>query len=62
MAISFARGAKTVISTFIQIALALVGLAIFAGLYFGVPGKSLRGGLITIATVIATAFIMSLLR
>jgi hypothetical protein len=51
-----------VTSIFIQIALALVGLAIFAGLYFGDPGKGLRGGLTTIAAVITAAFIISFLR
>jgi len=49
-------------SIFIQVALAIAGLAIFAGLYFGDPGKGLRGGLITIAIVIAAAFIIGLLR
>jgi hypothetical protein len=45
-----------------QIALALAGLAIFAGLYLGDPGKGLRGGLVTIAIIIAAAFVLSFLR
>ena len=56
------EGAKTMTSNFIQAALAIAGLAIFSGLYFGGPGKGLRGGLITIGIVIAVAFIISLLR
>jgi hypothetical protein len=47
---------------FIQIALAVVGLVIFAGLYFGDPGKGLRGGLVTVAIAVGAAFILSFLR
>jgi hypothetical protein len=43
---------------FIQIALAVAGLAIFAGLYIGNPGTGLRGGVIAIAIVIVAAFII----
>ncbi len=49
-------------SIYFQMSLALAGLAIFAGLYLGDPGKGLRGGLITVATVIAAAFVISFMR
>ena len=46
-------------SIFIQIVLALIGLAILTGVYFGFPGKRPRGGLIYIAIVIAAAFALA---
>jgi hypothetical protein len=45
-------------SIFIQMALVVAGLAIFAGLYFPNPGKGLRGVIIAIAIVIAAAFVI----
>jgi hypothetical protein len=49
-------------STYVQVALAVAGLAIFAGLEYGYPGKGLRGGITIVAVVIAAAFIVGLLR
>jgi len=55
-----------VTSTFILAAIlaaaAVAGLAIFAGLYLGDPGKGLRGGIITVAIVTIAAVILGLLR
>ena len=45
-------------STFTQIALVVIGLAIFAGLYIGYPGKGLRSAIIVIALLIAAAFLL----
>jgi hypothetical protein len=51
-----------VTSTYVQVALAIAGLAIFVGLEYGYPGKGLRGGITIVAVVIAAAFILGLLR
>jgi hypothetical protein len=51
-----------VTSTYVQVALAIAGLAIFAGLEYGSPGKGLRGGIAIVTVVIAAAFILGLLR
>ncbi|WP_291863677.1 hypothetical protein [Bradyrhizobium sp.] len=44
---------------FIQIILTLVGLAILAGLYFGYPGKGLRGAIIAVSLVIVAALVLA---
>ena len=46
-------------SVVIQIVLVLAGLAILTGLYYGNPGKRLRGVFIMIALVIAAAFALA---
>jgi hypothetical protein len=51
-----------VTSTYVQVALAIAGLAIFAGLEYGYPGKELRGCITIVAVVIAAAFILDVLR
>ncbi len=48
--------------TLTRIGLTMVGLIVFAGLYWGDPGKGLRGGLITTAIVTVAAFVLSFLR
>jgi hypothetical protein len=44
---------------FIQIILALVGLAILTGLYLGYPGRGPKVAIITIALVVVAAFVLA---
>jgi hypothetical protein len=49
------------VSTFIQIAVVVAGLAIFAGLYLldFIPAKGRRTEIITLAIVVAAAFVIA---
>jgi hypothetical protein len=49
-------------STFAMGGAAAAGLAIFVGLYFGDPGKGLKGGMVTVAVVSLAAVALSLVR
>jgi hypothetical protein len=44
---------------FIQIVLVLCGLAILTPMYFGNPGKGMRGAIIVVALVIVAAFVLA---